>query len=191
MKKMSRYREFSTELQLRSSDDENNPYFEGYFIKYNSPAPAYGDWMEQIDSNALKQLESRDIRCLYNHNHDIVLGRQSAGTLEIENREDGLFGRCKLNLDDSDARNIYARVKRGDITGCSFGALINKQSVDKENGLITLSDLDLVEVSVCPFPFYEDTTMDARAREIEVYGNTKANSLKCEFIKRRLKRKWL
>lgn len=170
-------------IQIRNSpsefvlNEEQEPTLEGYFIKYNSPAP-YGDgWYEQVAPESVHL--NRDVLCLYNHNHDMVLGRESAGTFELENRADGLFGRCKLNLDDSDARNIYARVKRGDIKGCSFGFYINDTDTDYDNKLVTLRDIDVFELSVCPFPFYESTTMDAR---------DKFNSLKKEFLIRRFKR---
>lgn len=150
--------------------------FEGYFIRYNSPAPYLGsDWREQIDPDAINL--NGDTLCLYNHNHDLILGRESAGTLEVEKRPDGLFGRCILNLEDSDARNVYARVKRGDIKGCSFGFTINDQDVDTENKLITLRDLDVFEISVCPMPFYRDTSVSAR---------NICDSLKSEFLRRRL-----
>lgn len=170
---MKKYKEFNVNLELNA--DNEAPILEGYFIRYNSPSPAGGGFYEQIAPNALKDL-SGDIRCLYNHNNDVVLGRVSAETLEIENRADGLFGRVKVNMEDSQARDIYARVKRGDISGCSFGAFIRDETV--EDTLITINDIELIEVSICPFPFYKDTTIDAR------------NDNKFEFLKRRLKRKW-
>ena len=107
----------------------------------------------------------------YNHNHDLVLGRTSAGTLTLEDRELGLWGSIKINPKDSQAMDAYERIKRGDITGCSFGFDIEKESTEvKDDGSVhwTIEKVNpLLEVSPCVFPAYEATSIAARERDLE------------------------
>lgn len=168
--KMKQKRNFSSEIELKRAEEvENQGIVEGYFIKYNTPAEYGRDgYFEQIDPNALTETLARnkDIKCFYNHNYDLILGRQSNNTLTLTNDEIGLFGSCKLNLNDSQARDIFERVKRGDITGCSFGAYIEDEDFNSNNNTFTVKKVDLIEVSVCPMPFYDSTTMEARDKVI-------------------------
>ena len=191
---MRQKRNFSSVMEInRVEEVEDQGIVEGYFIKYNSPAEYGRDgFFEQIDPDALTETLARnnDIKCFYNHNYDLILGRQSNNTLTLTNDEIGLFGSCKLNLKDSQARDIYERVKRGDITGCSFGAWIEDEDFNSNNNTFTLKKVDLIEVSVCPMPFYDSTTMEARDKVIsekkriqkmrevleEKYGSENVNS---------------
>lgn len=167
---MKQLRKFSSEIELKRAEEieDDLGIVEGYFIKYNTPAE-YGreGFYEQVDPNALTETlaNNNDIKCFYNHNYDLILGRQSNGTLTLTNDDIGLYGVCKLNLKDSQARDVFERVKRRDITGCSFGAYIDEE-FDKDKSLFTVKKVDLIEVSVCPLPFYDSTTMTARNKMI-------------------------
>lgn len=167
---MKELRKFSSEIEIKRAEAlEDQGIVEGYFIKYNSPAEYGRDgYYEMIDSNALTETLARnkDIKCFYNHNYDLILGRQSNNTLTLTNDNIGLFGTCKLNLNDSQARDVFERVKRGDITGCSFGAYVEDEDFNPDNNTFTLKKVDLIEVSVCPLPFYDSTTMEARDKLI-------------------------
>lgn len=189
------YREFNLNLEVENTEtlEDGTATFEGFFIVYNQPAPCKPfDFFEQISPGAVLGSLGNDIRCLFNHDTGQVLGRTGNGTLRLENRPEGLYGICQVNLNDSNARDIYERVKRGDITGCSFGAWILDQEIDEELGLVTITDLDILEVSVCPFPFYPTTTMAARGyfegvqEEIAERKQTETiEELKIEFLKKR------
>lgn len=197
---MTKFRKFSNDLKIERAEafEDGKAILEGYFITYNSPAPCKPfDYYEQIAPKAVENsLKNNDVRCLFNHNTDVVLGRTSNNTLKLENRPNGLYGICELNLEDSQAKDIYARVKRGDISGCSFGAWIDFESeeYDEKRNLFTINDIDLVEVSVCSFPFYESTTMEARSRT-EAKEKTKKKEIeriKKNFYKKQgEKKKWL
>ena len=70
-----------------------------------------------------------------------------------------------LNENDVDAMNLYERVKRGDVTQCSFGFNILDEDVDyRADGTIkwTIKEIDLHEVSIVTFPAYEETEVTAR-----------------------------
>src|SRR5690625_7651630 len=82
---------------------------------------------EEIATGAFYNTLDNDIRALINHNTAFVLCRNKSGTLELETDSKGLFGRIKINENDTDAMNLYERVKRGDVDQCSFGFNILKE----------------------------------------------------------------
>lgn len=184
------YRKFTRDgLKVTRSKDSDDLVLSGYFVRYNIPEPYsdYDDQLEKVSPGVFGSSLNRDIRCLYNHNTDFVLGRTSNGTLTLEERPDGLYGSVKINKDDTEALNIYRRVERGDVSGCSFGAYIIKEDYSASEKTWTLEDADLIEVSVCPFPFYDSTVVEARAKTLTHNKRlSQAKSLKAKLIKRRL-----
>lgn len=155
------------------SDDNGDKYLEGIFVAYDSIYNVYPGATESIARGAFTESIDGDVRALYNHNSDIVLGRTSAGTLELRDTEEGLWGRIKINPQDTDAMNAYARIQRGDLSGCSFGFDIPEGGEDitvKENGDVhfTIKKCDpLYEVSPTVFPAYEQTHISARRKDME------------------------
>ena len=130
-----------------------------------------GDWgVERVDAHAFDETLGDDVRALVNHDTTLVLGRTRAGTLALWTDETGLMGRIKINRNDQDAVNCYERVKRGDVSQCSFGfEILNEEMEHLPDGRTqwTLMRVKLYEVSVCTFPAYEDTEVAARSREME------------------------
>lgn len=155
------------------SDENGDLFLEGLFVVYDSVYDVYPGATESIARGAFSESVNGDVRALYNHNTDIVLGRTSAGTLELRDTDKGLWGRIKINPKDTDAMNAYARVQRGDLTGCSFGFDIPKDGEEitqNEDGTVhfTIKRVDpLWEVSPCVFPAYEATHISARGRDLE------------------------
>ena len=124
---------------------------------------------ETIERGAFEGQTTQDVRALVNHDSTLVLGRTTAGTLELREDERGLWGRITINQADQDAMNLYERVKRGDVSQCSFGFDILEQDVEyREDGPTVwhIRKAKLYEVSVVTFPAYEDTAVEARKREL-------------------------
>lgn len=161
-------------LQIRSSefttrDDSGEPTIEGYFAVFNSDYEIFDGASESIAPGAFDSSLSNDVRALTNHDTTLVLGRTKANTLEIKSDSRGLWGRIRINPNDSDAMNTYERVKRGDVDQCSIGFLIRSQETDfRDDGSIhwTITDVELFEVSVCTFPAYEETSVSARKKDV-------------------------
>lgn len=157
-------------IQIKRTEiDENTGIVEGYFITYERPAEYGRDgYYEKIARGALTETLSRnkDIKCFYNHNYDLILGRQSNNTLTLKEDENGLYAVCKLNMNDSVARDVYERIQRGDIQGNSFGAWIDEEDFNPDTKTFTVKKLSLEEISVCPMPFYDSTTIAARDKLI-------------------------
>ena len=161
------------ELNYRTSEfttreDSEALTIEGYFAVFNSNYQITEDMSESIAPGAFDRSISGDIRALVNHDTSLVLGRTSANTLELRQDSHGLWGKVTVNPNDTDAMNLYERVKRGDVSGCSIGFEIRKEDTEiSEDGSIhwTIRDVDLHEVSCCTFPAYETTNISARQQD--------------------------
>lgn len=175
------------DLQTRN-DSDTDLYLEGRFVVYNSDYQVWDGATESIAPGAFRNSIHDDVRALYNHNDDIVLGRTSAGTFSLEDREDGLWGRIKINRNDTDAMNAYERVQRGDISGCSFGFNIKSEETEnRADGTVhwTITEVDpLFECSVCTFPAYQATHVSARGRDFDAMKKRKLELRKQGILKR-------
>lgn len=167
-RKEKQTRSLKTELKTRAENDEM--VIEGYFVVFNTETELWKGAFEEIAPQALDKTLSNDIRGLINHDTTLVLARNKAGTLKLNTDARGLYGIIKVNPNDSDAVNLYERVKRGDVDQCSFGFNVVSEEVDfRDDGTIkwTITEVDLHEVSVCTFPAYEDTGVAARSKDFE------------------------
>ena len=183
--KENQIRCISTEFQTREDGEEL--IIEGYFAVFNSNYDM-GAWgSESIAPGSFTKSLSNDVRALWNHDSNIVLGRTSAHTLELREDTQGLWGRITINPKDSDAVNGYERVKRGDVTQCSFGFNIVSEETDyREDGSIhwTITEADLHEVSVCTFPAYEETAVTARKHDFEDMKKRKQEKWRSDMLKK-------
>lgn len=175
---------------VQTREDGEDLFIEGYFAVFNSTYELWPGATESIAPGAFDDSVSDDVRALYNHNTDIVLGRTSAGTMEIKQDSHGLWGRIRINRNDSDAMNAYARIARGDITGCSFGFDIAAQETDyRDDGTIhwTITKVaPLYEISPCTFPAYTETIVSARKKDLADI-ETKKREVWRTVMKKRLK----
>lgn len=155
-------------MEKREADD-GKIFLEGYFARFNEPYEVCSGWVETIAPGAFARYLATDgdVKALWNHNHDLVLGSRTAGTLELFEDDHGLRGRVEINQKDSDALNAYARIDRGDVSGCSFGfdAVFDEfTDADGTYRTVIREVSPLYEVSPCTFPAYESTSIEARAR---------------------------
>lgn len=179
----------SIPVKFETRDDDENPTIEAYFAVYDSQYDIAPDMSESIAPGAFTKSLSGDIRALINHDTTLVLGRTSAHTLELRDDSHGLFGVVSINRNDSDAMNIYARVKRGDVSQCSIGFSIVKEDTDiRGDGSVhwTIREANLVECSLCTFPAYEETNAVARSAQRDEVIKRKNEAWK-QRMKERLK----
>lgn len=151
-----------------SVNDGDSLVLEGYFILFDNTTELYPKVYEKISRDALGDIKQKDIKALFNHDTSVVLGRTKNKTLDISVDDVGLYATIKINKEDSEALNVYQKVKRGDIDQCSFGFVIEKQHHERVDGkdVFVVDKLDLKEISVVTFPAYEDTSVKARAKSI-------------------------
>ena len=180
-------RSFATTFRAEESGDER--YIEGYFSTFSGVYVIAPGLEESVAPTAFDGALDDDIRALIDHETRLVLGRTIAGTLELSVDDKGLWGRIRINSDDTDAMNLYARVKRGDVSQCSFGFdILDEDREMRPDGTVhyTIKSVKLYEVSVVTFPAYRDTAVEARAADIKA---TKQRQLEAwrETQKARLK----
>ncbi|MFV0527755.1 MAG: HK97 family phage prohead protease [Lachnospiraceae bacterium] len=189
---MEKRKSYSTGEFRASTEESGEKVIEGYFAMFESRTELWPGVHEKISKGAFdKSLKDGDIRCLFNHNDDIVLGRNTNSTLELKADDKGLYGKVVINENDRAAVDAHARVMRGDITGCSFGFYPMKMPIRTlDDGTIeqSIDEAELFEVSVCSFPAYPQTEIEARRRDIE---STKKEQLKLrkQAVKARIE-KW-
>lgn len=174
----------TTQYQTRAED--GNLYIEGYFVVFGDHYEMWDNAFEVIGSGAFDETLGGDIRALTNHDSTLVLGRSTAGTLSLQKDTKGIWGQITINRADQDAVNLYERVKRGDVSQCSFGFDILDETVDyKEDGTTvwTLNKVKLYEVSVVTFPAYEATSVEARKKDYEKIKEKRISEKKLGLIK--------
>jgi len=156
------YSKFDSTLEVREEDGER--VIEGYAALYNSETDL-GVFRESISPGAFDDVLNDDVRALINHDPSLILGRSSAGTLELSTDEHGLKYRVKLG-EQQYAKDLYTSIKRGDISQSSFAFTIEDQSWSEDRSTRTVKKVaKLLDVSPVTYPAYKDATVAARKEE--------------------------
>lgn len=175
-------------MELRTASNDT-PVIEGYFAVFNSNYEICDGYTESIAPGAFTDTLRDDVKALIDHDTALVLGRTTAGTLKLREDEKGLWGHIDINTNDFDAMNLYERVRRGDVDQCSFGFIILDEETEvRADGSVhwTIKKVRLFEVSVCTFPAYEATSVEARKADAETVKN-KINETWRSKMRKRLK----
>ena len=117
---------------IRAADGQEKR-IEGYFSTFDGVYELWPGATESVDPHAFDDALTDDIRCLVDHDTRLVLGRTTAGTLRLRVDEKGLWFSVDINPDETDAMNLYARVQRGDVSGCSFGFDILDEETERRS----------------------------------------------------------
>lgn len=125
----------------------------------------WDDIVERIKPGAFdRAIREDDVRGLFNHDPNQVLGRNRAGTLRLSVDDKGL--RYEIDAPDTaTARELIELIRRGDITGSSFG-FVPDVTTFREEGKITIVERESVQlwdVSPVTFPAYASTSAGLRA----------------------------
>lgn len=156
-------------LEVRADGDDGAPVLLGRGIPYGEWSSDLGGFRERFAPSAMRvSVAEDDVRALYNHNPDLVLGRKSRGTLRLEEREDGVHYEVDVNPDDVDAMSAVARVRRGDVDGNSFGFFVEReddQEWEERDGTLwrTVHRARLRELGPQTFPAYPVTDVSVRS----------------------------
>lgn len=172
MKRVAKQKEIRTldiqGLQTRSQGDSESNVIEGYAAVFNSPTDIWGMFTEVIAPGAFADAiaSNDDIRALFNHDWNNVLGRTKSRTLRLSEDARGL--KFEVDLPNTTlARDLSESLKRGDISQCSFGFVPTSETWDYEPEIPvrTINSVELHEISVVSIPAYEDTEVSLRSKE--------------------------
>lgn len=163
--------------EIRVSESENGAVIEGHAAVFNSWSETLGGifpFKEKVRKGAFNESIGRDdIRALFNHDPNYVLGRNRAGTLELVEDDVGL--RVRINPPDTSwAKDIVTSIRRGDISQMSIGFVVEEDKWSTEDGIDTreLRKVQLFDVSPVTFPAY--TATDVGVRAMQEYDGYKA-----------------
>lgn len=150
----------------------------GYAAVFNSPTDIGGWWTETIAPGTFSSQLSADVRALVDHDTGRVIGRTKSGTLRLSEDAKGL--RIEVDVPDTtNGNDLWVLVERGDISGMSFGFRVTKDTWDEtvDPPLRTIQAVELMEVSACAFPAYDDTEIGKRSLDEWRSANPKSDDL--------------
>lgn len=156
-----------TNLTTRAQNEGESNVIEGYAAVFNSPTDISGWFTEEIVPGAFSEALGGDVRALFNHDWNNVLGRTKSGTLRLSEDDRGL--KFEVDLPNTSiARDLVESLKRGDINQCSFGFYPTEETWDYsvEPAHRTINKVELFEVSVVSIPAYDDTEVSVRSKEL-------------------------
>ncbi len=134
----------------------------GYAARFDGQADL-GGFIERIRPGAFARvLKSKpDVRCLFNHDANNILGRTSAGTLALSEDSQGLKFSCELP-DTQFANDLWKSISRGDVCGCSFAFTVRSDTWPTATTREIVDIEKLYDVGPVTYPAYESTSVDAR-----------------------------
>lgn len=144
------------------------PRIIGHAAVFNQLSEDLGGFREQVIPGAfLEAIEKDDVRALFNHNPDHVLGRNLAGTLKLSEDARGLAIDILLP-DTQTGRDLLISLDRGDITQMSFAFTVRPNGQDwakNDDGLWvrTVKRVRLYDVSPVTYPAYPQTDVAVRS----------------------------
>ena len=167
-------RNYFFDIRAEKKDDDEN---KGKYTLYGLPIvfeskTDIGYFDEIIDRGALDKTDLKDVRFLVNHDvSKIPLARSrnnnKNSTMRLKVTDKGLEVEIDLDVENnSDARNLYSAITRGDITGMSFMFGVDGEewdNLESEHPTRRIKSIStVVEVSAVTFPAYEATEIYAR-----------------------------
>ena len=159
-----RYSPGAVKIEKRAESESN--MLVGYASVFNLKSQDLGGFYEIIAPGAFNDVLENDVRALFNHNENFVLGRTKSGTLRLNTDETGL--RYEIDLADSNMANDIARsVERGDIDGSSFAFRIESDlwEEDAEGNIIRIITkiASLRDIGPVTYPAYLDASVAKRS----------------------------
>ena len=161
-------------FEIRAEESDQGKIITGRPIVYGSRTDL-GWFDEVIESGALDNTDLTDVRFLVNHDTSkIPLARSRRNTpnstMQLTTDAMGMAIRVSLDTENnSEARNLYSAVERGDITGMSFMFSIDGEeweNLESDHPTRRITAIGtVVEVSACTFPAYDATEINARSKE--------------------------
>lgn len=183
-------------LEIRADENETG-VIEGVPIVFDKETVIYdycGQYREVIEKNALKNTDMKDVRLFVNHDTDkltLARSKNGKGTMSFEVQEDGVHMRATLDIENNtEAKNLYSAIKRGDMDGMSFMFRVDKdewEGLDSDLPLRKIKSISIIhEVSVVNFPAYNQTSVSARSsEEIETSPLEEARKAQSEETEKR------
>jgi len=180
--------------ELRAIPEEGKMIVEGYAVVFDSPATHYG-FTEIIDRGAFTGADMKDVPMRYNHNDNwLIIARTRNNSLQLTVDDKGLYIRAEL-IDTQTNKDVYKSIEAGLLDKMSFAFTTAKDEWNYDTDTRRVLQVDrLFDVSVVDTPFYDNTSIYARALDELDSGkraldNEKSRQLEVEKLKVKAKSK--
>lgn len=163
-------------IEVRAGEGDELATIEGYAAVYGVLSEDLGGFREIIEPGFFEDVLSDDVRSLFNHDQNLILGRTKSGTLELTDEAEGLGTRTLLP-NTSYARDLQVSMGRGDVDQMSFAFSVKREGGDKwekrEDGVIVRTLLRggarrLFDISPVTYPAYPQTSAQVRSMVSEL-----------------------
>jgi HK97 family phage prohead protease len=168
-------RSFEFDIEVRA-DGEDNAKLKGHAALFNEWADIrfFGEnFRERILPGAFTEAIKRDdVRALFNHDANIVLGRNRSGTLRMNEDQTGLA----IEIDTPQtqfASDLTTLIKRGDVSQMSFAFQVTEDEwryYDDKPDERDIKKVKLYDISPVTYPAYEGTDI-ALARRSKAFAD--------------------
>lgn len=162
-------RRFAPQAELRAVRGEGRamPTIVGHAAVFDQPSVELWGFYEEVAPGAFADsiADGDDVRALFNHDPNVVLGRTKSGTLRLTEDEIGLAVEGDPP-DTQQARDVITLIERGDVTQMSFAfrVLDEKWRIDEQERYVRrILRAKLYDVSVVTYPAYPSTDVGVRA----------------------------
>lgn len=156
---------FESPIEVRKDGEQE--FFEGTAVRFGSVTDL-GWYSEEIERGAFDEVLNDDVRGLFNHDPDVVLGRSKSGTMKLSVDERGVHYKIQYNPNDPDHVRVMEKVKRGDVSQSSYAFSIKdmiwEKRGDKDHRKITKLKR-WYDVAPVTYPANTDTEVAARSLE--------------------------
>jgi len=169
---MKQERRTFTGTVIARAEGEGMPKVIGGIAAVINSVTDLGYFEEVIEQGAFDNALSKeyDIRCLFNHEAELILGRTKASTCNVFVNADGNLEYTWIpDYENPTHMSVVRSIMRGDITQSSFAFTIKEQKWSESTkygsmGKRTITMIeDLYDVSPVTYPAYADTEADARS----------------------------
>ena len=167
-----------SEVRVRSAGQGQAKTIQGHAAVFYDPDAAGTEYelfegvTERIMGGAFDRAleEGDDARALFNHDPSLLLGRVSNGTVTLSKDQRGLHYSIEVDENDPDHLRVLPKIERGDLSGSSFGFVIERASwheAERDDGTKAeyreVESVRLLDVSPVTFPAYGGTDVTLRA----------------------------
>lgn len=124
--------------------------------------------VERINPRAFNKAlnDKHDVRALFNHDPNLVLGRTSSRTLTLTKTLRGLDYEIEPGK-TTVANDVQEHIRRGDVTGSSFGFHVREQKFYHDEAthvdIREILSVDLLDISPVTWPAYQSSSVGIRS----------------------------
>lgn len=161
---------FHTKMEVRREEGKE-PTIEGFAAVYGAESDNLGGFVEIIEPGFFSDVLDDDVRSLWNHNDDKVLGRTKSGTLIITDTDHGLLT-ITHPPENSWGKDALVSMSRGDVDQMSFAFTVKVGGdswSQRDDGVMVRRLLPggaavLYDISPVTYPAYPQTSAAVRSK---------------------------